>query len=232
MRYILKLAAVLIAAAYVALFFIPPILYRGLTIATDLYNSLLNTFVLASIASALSFPLAVFLGFYVSRRGAGAVLPFMMFTTAIPHTAIGLLFLPLFTVLNLVDTAPAVVLTMTAVSIPLGVGSFASGFSASLKSLDEFLSSIGVGELRNILINLRAAKTVAAVSFILMWLRSFSELGALLIIANRPVTVGVYLFELFNRGGAALAVPYSIVVALIGLCFSYLLYLISSTREG
>jgi len=228
----LRLVVVLIAACYLALFFIPSTVYRGLMIAPDLTVSLVNTFALASVSTALAFPLAVFLGFYVSRRGVGPILPFLMFTTAIPHTAIGLLLLPFFTVLGLVDTAQAVVLTMAAVSLPLGVGSLASAFSASAKSLDEFLSALGVGELRNIMLNLRAAKTASVVSFLLMWLRAFSELGALLIVANRPVTVGVYLFELFNRGGAALAVPYGIAVALIGLAFSFLLYHVSMRAEG
>jgi len=232
MPHLLKLVALIVTAAFVASFFVPPALYQGLTLPSDILTSLVNTIVSASIASALVFPFAVLLGFYVSRRGLGILLPFMMFTTAIPHTAIGLLLLPLFTALNLVDTSMAVVLTMSAVSLPLGVSTISSGFSTALRSLDEFLTSMGIGESRNILIHLRAAKTVAAISLLLMWLRAFSELGALLIVANRPVTVGVYLFELFNRGGAAFAVPYSLVVALIGLSFSFLLYFASNRLEG
>mgnify|MGYP001773793260 CR=1 FL=1 len=69
-----------------------------------------------------------------------------------------------------------------------------------------------------------------AVSFLLMWLRAFSELGALLIVGNRPPTVGVYMFELFQSSGAETSVPYALIVATIGIAFSGLLYIISWRR--
>ncbi|MEM0348770.1 MAG: hypothetical protein QXE96_00405 [Candidatus Caldarchaeum sp.] len=227
MKNLLKISAVVAAAIYVAVLFLPPLLYRRLTLPPDLYTSIINTVLAASIASLLAFPLAVMLGFYVAARGLAVILPFLMFATAIPHTAIGLMVLPLFLALNIVDTWPAVVVTMMIVSLPLGVGSVASGLSGTIKSLDEFLSVLGVGELRNIWIHMRVIGLGWAVSFLLMWLRAFSELGALLIVAYRPSTVGVYMFELFQTGGAEVAVPYALIVAALGIAFSSLLYLIS-----
>lgn len=227
MKNLLKISVVVAAAIYVAVLFLPPLLYRRLTLPPDLYTSIINTVLAASIASLLAFPLAVMLGFYVAARGLAIILPFLMFATAIPHTAIGLMVLPLFLALNIVDTWPAVVVTMMIVSLPLGVGSVASGLSGTVKSLDEFLSVLGVGELRNIWIHMRVMGLGWAVSFLLMWLRAFSELGALLIVAYRPSTVGVYMFELFQTGGAEAAVPYAVIVAALGIAFSSLLYLIS-----
>ncbi|MEM0337706.1 MAG: hypothetical protein QXN23_07030 [Candidatus Caldarchaeum sp.] len=227
MKNPLKIIVLAAAIMYIAVLFLPPLLYQRLTLPPDPYTSIVNTALAASIASLLAFPLAVLLGFYVSARGLAVVLPFLMFATAIPHTAIGLMVLPLFLALNIVDTWLAVIITMMIVSLPLGVGSVASGLSATVKALDEFLSVLGVGELRNIWIHMRAMGLGWAVSFMLMWLRAFSELGALLIVSYRPSTVGVYMFELFQTGGAEAAVPYAIIVATLGMVFSGLLYIIS-----
>jgi ABC-type sulfate transport system permease component len=227
MKNPLKIFVLAAAIMYIAVLFLPPLLYQRLTLPPDPYTSIVNTALAASIASLLAFPLAVLLGFYVSARGLAVVLPFLMFATAIPHTAIGLMVLPLFLALNIVDTWLAVIITMMIVSLPLGVGSVASGLSATVKALDEFLSVLGVGELRNIWIHMRAMGLGWAVSFMLMWLRAFSELGALLIVSYRPSTVGVYMFELFQTGGAEAAVPYAIIVATLGMVFSGLLYIIS-----
>ncbi|BAJ50748.1 sulfate ABC transporter permease [Candidatus Caldarchaeum subterraneum] len=227
MKNPLKIIVLAAAIMYVAVLFLPPLLYQRLTLPPDPYTSIVNTALAASIASLLAFPLAVLLGFYVSARGLAVVLPFLMFATAIPHTAIGLMVLPLFLALNIVDTWLAVIITMMIVSLPLGVGSVASGLSATVKALDEFLSVLGVGELRNIWIHMRAMGLGWAVSFMLMWLRAFSELGALLIVSYTPSTVGVYMFELFQTGGAEVAVPYAVIVAALGMVFSGLLYIIS-----
>ena len=227
MKNYLKIIVLVSVATYVGALFLPPLLYQRLTLPSNPYNALLNTIFAASIASLLVFPLAMLIGFYVAARSLALILPFLMFATAIPHTAIGLMLLPLFSALKIVDTWLAVIIAMMVVSLPLGVGSMASSLSSAAKSLDEFLTVLGVGELRNIWIHLRAVGLGGAVSFLLIWLRAFSELGVFLIVAYRPSTVGVYLFELFQTGGAETAVPFSIIVAAIGMAFSGLLYIIS-----
>jgi ABC-type sulfate transport system permease component len=65
----------------------------------------------------------------------------------------------------------------------------------------------------------------------LMWLRSFSELGAFLIVGMRPATVGVYLYETFLRLGTAPAVTVALLVAVFGLVFSTLLFLLARAAE-
>lgn len=222
----------LVVAAYLSLFLMPLILYQDLRLPPDPYTSLINTVLSASIATALGFPLAVFLAFYAIKRGLGGVLPLVTFTTAVPHTAVGLLLLPIFSRLGLVDTVFAVVFSMLFVSLPIGVGSMASIFSSAEKSLDEFLRPLGLNDMQIIWLHVRGAVIGTVTSAALMWLRCFSELGAFLIVANRPLTVGVYLLELFNRGGASLSIIYAVVVGLIGLIFSVVLYLLSRRTEG
>lgn len=219
-------------AVYVAVLFSGVFLYERLLLPPDPVTSLVNTVFAASVSTAIVFPVSLFVSFYMVRRGMGGVLPFLTFSTAIPHTAVGLLLLPLISSLGIVDTAPAVIISMIVVSTPIGVGTLSSVFSSMGKSLDEYLQPLGIGELHIVLLHVRGALAGVFTAAILIWLRGFSELGALLIVANRPVTVGIYLFELFNRGGAALSVLYAVVVALIGLSFSVLLHLLSRKSTG
>ncbi|MEM1949670.1 MAG: ABC transporter permease subunit [Nitrososphaerota archaeon] len=224
---VLKALALSTAVFYVAFLLGPGFLYQTLTFPPDPYTSLANTVITASAATVAAFPIAVLLAFYAMKRGLKGLMPLITFSTAIPHTAVGLLLLPLFSRLGIVDTAIAVVISMMVVSLPIGVGSLASVFSGGQKSLDEFLQPLGLNDLHIIWLHTRAEVFGVATSIILMWLRCFSELGALLIVANRPATVGVYLFELFNREGAAASVPYALIVAFIGLAFSTLVYFVS-----
>ncbi|MEM3096072.1 MAG: hypothetical protein QW756_02920 [Nitrososphaerota archaeon] len=224
---VLRFLAIAVTMFYVSFLLGSGFLYQGLVLPPDPYTSLINTVLTASAATLFAFPIALILAFYTTKRGLGGMIPFITFSTAIPHTSIGLLLLPLFTRLGMVDTAPAVIISMMVVSLPIGVGSLASVFAVSQKSLDEFLQPLGLNELVILWLHMKAAVLGVVTSVILMWLRSFSELGALLIVANRPVTVGVYLFELFNRGGAAASILYAVLVAAIGLAFSTLLYFVS-----
>lgn len=228
---VLRFLALAVTMFYVFFLLGPGFLYQGLVLPQDPYTSLINTVLTASAATLVAFPIALLLAFYATKRGLGGIIPFITFSTAIPHTAVGLLLLPLFSRLGMVDTAPAVIISMIVVSLPIGVGSLTSVFAVSQRSLDEFLQPLGLNELDILWLHMKAAILGVVTSVILMWLRSFSELGALLIVANRPVTVGVYLFELFNKEGAAASILYAVFVAAIGLAFSMLLYFISRRAE-
>ncbi|MCS6769316.1 MAG: hypothetical protein NZ570_02630 [Candidatus Caldarchaeum sp.] len=227
MRRLLKASVLFIAALYVSVIIAPSFLYQGLLPPPDPYTPLLNTVFFSTVAALIVFPAALLLAFFISKRGVGGVIPLLTFSAAIPHTAIGLLLLPLFTRLGIVDTAPAIIISMMVVSLPVGVGALIATFTSAQRSLDEFLQPLGLNDLQIIWFHVKSSAVGVAAAVILMWLRNFSELGAFLIVANRPATVGIYLFELFNKGGAAASILYSIVLALIGIVFSAGLYLIS-----
>ncbi len=227
----LKIAVLSLAVFYVFLLLVPGFLYVRPAPPPDPFTSIFNTFLMASAATAVALPTALLLSFYAVKRGLGAIVPAITFSTAIPHTAVGLLLLPLFARLGLVDTAPAVVISMVVVSLPVGVGTLSSVFSNFNRSLDEFLQPLGIGDLQIAWLHVKGAVRAVIISAILVWLRCFSELGALLIVANRPVTVGIYVFELFSSGGAAASIPYAMLVALIGFIFSTVLYIISRRAE-
>ncbi|MEM2973475.1 MAG: ABC transporter permease subunit [Candidatus Caldarchaeum sp.] len=224
---VLKTAVVIAAFSYPLLLLTPGFLYPGLYLAPDPVTPLVNTVVFSSFATVLAFPAALILAFYASKRGLAWITPLLTFSTAIPHTALGLLLLPLFTRLGFIDTAPAIIISMIVVSLPIGIGVLTSTFSSAQRSLDDFLQPLGLSDPQIIWMHLRAIPSGIVVSSLLMWLRNFSELGVFLIVANRPQTVGIYLFSIFNQGGAAASILYAILFGLIGLAFSFLLYLVS-----
>ncbi len=216
---------------YFGILMIPPMVLHPLQLPPGFETSLTTTASASTAATLISLPAALLLTFYGLRRGVGAILPAITFSTAVPHTAIGLLLLPLFARLGIVDTFPAVVAAMVIVSTPIGIGTLATLFSHHGKNLDEFLQALSLNDFSIIWFYLRSAPMSVASTILLMWLRSFSELGAFLIVAMRPATVGVYLYETFLKLGTGPAVTVALLVAFFGLIFSTILFLLARMAE-
>lgn len=223
----MKVIVVLAAISYVSFLLLPAFLYQVLRLPDEVWTPLLNSVLYSTVATFIVLPVAMLLAFYISRRSMGGIMPLLTFSTAIPHTAVGLLLLPLFTRAGIVDTAPAVVVSMVVVSLPIGIGTLVATFTSTQRSLDEVLQPLGLDDFQILWFHVRTSAMGVLTSFLLTWLRSFSELGAFLIVANRPTTVGIHLLELFHKGGAAASVPYAVLLGFIGLLFSTTLFLIS-----
>jgi ABC-type sulfate transport system permease component len=221
----IRLLPLLIAAGYALIIVVPPLFYDVDGIPPEAYQALVYTALASTISTSSTLPPAILLSFYGVRRKLGIIIPITTFSTAIPHTALGLLLLPLYSSIGLVDTSLAIITSMMIVCLPIGVGAMTSMFSASNKALDEFLQPLGVGDLRIIRLYMACAARPVITAAILMWLRGFSELGVFLIVAQRPPTVGVYLYEVFLKAGASSAVPLALLLALTGFIFSTSLYL-------
>jgi ABC-type sulfate transport system permease component len=226
-----KFLVLFTALLYFGVLVIPPIATQPPTLPPAFETALATTAAASTISTAISLPASLLFAFYGLRRGLAPVMPAVTFSTAVPHTAVGLLLLPLFARLGVVDTFPAVVAAMSVVSTPIGVGTLSTLFSNRNKGLDEFLQTLSLNDLAIIWLYLRSAPTTVASTVLLMWLRSFSELGAFLIVGMRPATVGVYLYETFLRLGTAPAVTVALLVAVFGLVFSTLLFLLARAAE-
>jgi len=231
MERFVKVLFVAAGLFYFGVLMVPPLIIHSFHPPSGFESALATTATASTIATVFSLPAAMLFTFYGLRRGVAAVLPAVTFSTAVPHTAIGLLLLPLFARIGIVDTFPAVVAAMVVVSTPIGVGTLATLFSQHNKNLDEFLQTLSLNDLSIIWLYLRSAPTTIASTVLLMWLRSFSELGAFLIVAVRPATVGVYLYETFLRLGSGPAVGVALLVAVLGLVFSTVLFLLARLAE-
>jgi hypothetical protein len=144
-----KFLVLFTALLYFGVLVIPPIATQPPTLPPGFETALATTAAASTISTAISLPAALLFAFYGLRRGLAPVMPAVTFSTAVPHTAVGLLLLPLFARLGVVDTFPAVVAAMSVVSTPIGVGTLSTLFSNRNKGLDEFLQTLSLKRPRD-----------------------------------------------------------------------------------
>lgn len=216
------LAASSVALLYILLLVASPLPAARLILRADLLEAILNTAIFSSVASLLVLMPAVVLG-HASARGLSASFIIVSLTTGIPHTAIGTLLLPVIAALGLVDTWLAIVIGMWIVSLPLAAAVMRGSIASMGVEMEEYLRSMGVKGFRLLWIYVKASPRALVTAALLAWLRSFSELGVFLIVATRPISAGIYIFEYFLKYGVAEVAGASLILAAIGASFIVLL---------
>jgi ABC-type sulfate transport system permease component len=210
-----------VSSFYLAVFTLPSLATMRFTVGPQLISPILNTALYSTLATAIVVPLSllVSLGSLQDRGRLSTVL--MTFPVAIPHTAIGVLLSPLFFRTGLHDTGLAILSGMLVVCLPISFSVFRSYLSPLVSAgYLEFLVSLRVRGLRLALLLLRSSKTALIIAVLLSWFRAFSELGVFFIIAQRPLTVGIYIYEAFMRAGFEEVVGASLILLLVALLVS------------
>ncbi len=217
MDRVLLLAAV-VSVAYFLLLSLPAVIVFGATPSPSFFWVVASTAMYATVSSLIVLPVSFILGFALAFRPSGSyITPLILFSTAIPHTAIGVLLAPTVFSLKITDTGAAIVLGMFVVSLPIGVGVMRASFAAQGVELEEFLRSMGVRGMRLQWFYLKASPTSVILAALLSWFRAFSELGVFLIVAQRPQTVGIYIFEEFLKSGPTAVVSASLVLLAVAI---------------
>lgn len=212
------LIAVIVSVAYFLLLSLPAVVMFGAAPSSSFFRIVASTATYATASSLIVLPVSFIVGFALAFRPSGSYMtPLILFSTAIPHTAIGILLAPIVFSLKITDTATSIVLGMFVVSLPIGVGVMRASFAAQGVELEEFLRSMGVRGMRLQWFYLRASPTSVLLAALLSWFRAFSELGVFLIVAQRPQTVGVYIFEEFLRSGPTAVVSASLVLLAVAM---------------
>lgn len=143
----------------------------------------------------------------------------------VPPTSVGVLLLASVSVMGeavrrlLENNVPGIFLAMFVLALPTSY----SIYDGALREerTEVFLRSLGFSGLRlllEVMISLRRA-TVSA--FVFSWIRSFGELGALLVFASYPPTMAVYIYNAWLIYGVGPAVGASIAVMLLAVALAY-----------
>jgi molybdate/tungstate transport system permease protein len=206
-----------VAAAYASLLLILPLLLVGPTIGVEALRAILNSALFALASAALCLLPAALVAYATMNAKGSPLFPLVSFSTAVPHTALGALLLPLAKALGIIDTGAAVLLAMFTVSLPLATVTLRSTFLALGPGLEQMLKPLGLGRLSVFAMYLRAAPSGLLLAALVAWLRAFSELGALLLIAFRPITAGIYVYEAFYAMGLGPVVGASLLMGGMGL---------------
>lgn len=216
------LTALIISSTYFVLLSLPALLFYMPTLSPKFLETLTSTALHATISTVFVIPVSIVIGYVFTLRREGRYLtPLILSTTAIPHTALGVLLSPMVFSLNLTDTSIAIILGMFVVSTPIGVGVMRASFAALGVELEEFLRGMGVRGFRLQWFYLRASPISLLLAALLSWFRSFSELGVFLIVAQRPQTVGIYIFEEFLKSGPSAVVSASLVLLVFALALTF-----------
>jgi len=216
------IAALVISLSYFIVLSLPAVLVFGSAPRPDFMGAVTTTAIYSTLATLLVLPASLLLGYAFTFRPTGRYIsPLILFSTAIPHTAIGVLLAPIIFSLNITDTGLAIVLGMFIVSTPIGVGVIRAAYAAQGIELEEYLRSMGVRGFRLQWFYLKASPTSILLAALLSWFRSFSELGVFLIIAQRPQTVGIYIFEEFLKSGPGVVVSASLLLLAVALSLAF-----------
>jgi len=208
-----------------ALLILPLLLVRASFTSTALI-AILNSSLFALAATALCLLPAALIAYVTMNARSSLLFPLVSFSTAVPHTALGVMLLPLVRALGIIDTAPAVVLAMFTVSLPLATATLRSAFLAMGPGLEHMLRPLGLGRLSIFLMYVRGAPLGLLLAALIAWLRAFSELGALLLIAFRPLTAGIYVYEAFYEVGLGPVLGASLLMGAMGLLLASSLLLL------
>ncbi|MCS7095408.1 MAG: hypothetical protein NZ988_06365 [Thaumarchaeota archaeon] len=219
----LQAFCLLIALAYFSLLTVPALIAYPPSLEVAFLDALLNTALLSTLATSVSVPVGTVMAYGALPRSWRLTAPLVTFTVSVPHTAIGVLLAPSVFGAGLADTAAAITLAMVVVSLPMSFSVLRGAFASLGVGYVEFLRGIGVRGLGVALMMLRSTRTALISASLLTWFRCFSELGAFLILAQRPLTVGVYVYEEFLKRGAGPVIGASLALLAVALLVAFLL---------
>ena len=181
-----------------------------------LFESMTLTAAFGLAAAALSLVPDLAAAMALRRGGIWAVLAQVLYVPAVvPPTSVGVLLLASFSLPRLycaegvealccaasfvneyIINRPLGVLTaMTVMALPVAFSIFDGALREERAEI--FFRSLGLSEPR-LLLTLLSLRTATVSAFIFAWIRSFSELGVLLIFASYPVTASIYIYQAWH----------------------------------
>jgi len=231
----------------VLLFIIAPLLqvflslhftdYAKIISDNELHQSLITTLLIGFITTLFFSLGAIPLAYLLARkqfRLKRLIVSIIDIPIVIPHTAVGIALLTVFSPkgifpLNIIDSSLGIGLAMAFVSIPFLIQSAREGFLTVPEKLEKASLSLGMNHRQTFFkIAIPLAWHHIVSGFIMMFARGISEFGAVIIIAYRPTTSSVLLFERFNSFGLLAAQPVAATIIIISLCIFVVLRLLAS----
>jgi len=233
MRIIYLLALIPSLFIFLILVLLPLGLVTRAEVSLEIFLVFGYTALLAFLASLSSTLLGYLFAYHIYSNMPGKTFVEAISTAPlfIPHTAIGALLASSFSPLNpiglnlaLYETPLAIYLAMTLVSLPIARGSLATAMTQLDPDFEVVMRSLGASRIYYLFFILpRALISSMIITLILSWARAFSEAGSLLVLARRPLTVGVYIFEAFTLYG----VTGVYFASLLSLAIGFLIFWIS-----
>ncbi len=120
---------------------------------------------------------------------------------------------------HVVNKPLGILIAMTIMALPLTF----SIYDGALREerAEVFLKSLGYSGLRLLFAMMRSLKTATVSAFVFAWVRSFGELGVLLVFASYPPTASIYIYNVWLIYGVGPAVGASLTVVAVVFAVAY-----------
>ncbi|MEM1598958.1 MAG: sulfate ABC transporter permease [Pyrobaculum sp.] len=205
-----------------------------------LAESLALTAAFGAAAAAASLVPGLSAAMAARRGGLWRALAYVLYVPAVvPPTAVGVLLLASFSLPralcqggvaaacpaaefvlgNVLNKPLGVLIAMAVMALPISF----SIYDGALKEerAEVYLRSLGFTGVRLQVALLRSMKSATASAFVFSWIRSFGELGVLLVFASYPPTASIYIYNAWLIYGVGPAIGASLAVIGITLAVAY-----------
>ena len=232
-----------VLGALTILFLIAPIIrifvagsYAGLAEAvssSEVRSSIFLTMVCALVATFLGAFVGVPFAYLLARRsffGKRFIEAVIDIPVVIPHPVAGIALLLVFgrqffagraldsVGLTIIGDVPGIVLAMVFVSISLFINAARDGFQRVDPRLEGVASTLGYGPFRAFAaVSLPLSWRALLSGAIMMWARSISEFGSIVIVTYNPKVASILIYDRFTSYGLAYALPVAVLLVLICL---------------
>lgn len=205
-----------------------------------------DSFVLTAVLGGLTAALSLLPGLaaaMAARRGGRweLFMSFMYIPAVVPPTSVGVLLLATFNLpglycregvvelcglaefvqRNVINNVAGIFIAMFVMALPVSF----SIYDGALREerAEAFFRSLGFSGLRLLLVTASSLRSATLSAFVFSWVRSFGELGVLLVFASYPPAMAVYIYNAWLQYGVPQAVGASVVMIAIGVAAAFLL---------
>ena len=185
----------------------------------------------ALIATAFGLLFGVPLAYFLARHsfpGKRLVEAFIDVPIVVPHIAAGIALLFVFGKnyligrffnsigINFIDAVPGIVIAMIFVSVPFLINSAKQGFEEVDERMEKVARTLGASPWQTFFrVSLPLAKRSIFGGMVMMWARSISEFGAVLVLASYPSITSVLLYQRLEAHGLEYALPVASLLVII-----------------
>jgi len=120
---------------------------------------------------------------------------------------------------HVVNKPLGILIAMTVMALPVSF----SIFDGALREerAEAFFRSLGFSGLRLFLLLFLSLRSATVSALVFSWIRSFGELGVLLIFASYPMTASIYIYQTWLTHGIGPAVGASLVVMAVVMALAF-----------
>ncbi len=212
-------------------------------VRSAIWLSLYTALIATVVGLILGVPLAYFLARH-NFRGKRLVEALIDVPIVVPHIAVGIALLFVFGKdflagrtfnaigIDFVFAIPGIIIAMIFVSVPFLIDSAKQGFEKVDVRLEKVARTLGASPWQTFFrVSLPLARRSIAGGSVMMWARSISEFGAVLVLASHPKIAPILVYDRLEEYGLDYALPVAALLVIICLIIFVVLRTIAYRGE-